>query len=217
MKRILALLLSLLLLVPVLTACGGGGLQDGYYTAQAAEFSHGWKEYITIMVKGGSIVSVEYNAENASGFIKSWDNAYMQTMLHSNGTYPNEYTRYYANQLLEGQGEGSIDALSGASSSHGSFQLLAKAVLEQARLGDSSIVFVDTDAHEPVSTPISSYDKSAGSLQRGSRRSFMGVCPPQGKRQFQAEARPSSGRISPPLRPGTCGTCAHRPRCPRGP
>ena len=147
MKRILALLLSLLLLVPALTACGGGGLQDGYYTAQAAEFSHGWKEYITIMVKGGSIVSVEYNAENASGFIKSWDNAYMQTMLHSNGTYPNEYTRYYASQLLEGQGEGSIDALSGASSSHGSFQLLAKAVLEQARLGDSSIVFVDTDAH----------------------------------------------------------------------
>ena len=147
MKRILALLLSLLLLVPALTACGGGGLQDGYYTAQAAEFSHGWKEYITIMVKGGSIVSVEYNAENASGFIKSWDNAYMQTMLHSNGTYPNEYTRYYANQLLEGQGEGIIDALSGASSSHGSFQLLAKAVLEQARLGDSSIVFVDTDAH----------------------------------------------------------------------
>ena len=147
MKRILALLLSLLLLVPALTACGGGGLQDGYYTAQAAEFSHGWKEYITIMVKGGSIVSVEYNAENASGFIKSWDNAYMQTMLHSNGTYPNEYTRYYANQLLEGQGEGSSDALSGASSSHGSFQLLAKAVLEQARLGDSSIVFVDTDAH----------------------------------------------------------------------
>ena len=61
-----------------------------------SEFSHGWKEYITILVKGGSIVSVEYNAENASGFIKSWDNAYMQNMLHSNGTYPNEYTRYYA-------------------------------------------------------------------------------------------------------------------------
>ena len=35
------------------------------------------------MVKGGSIVSVEYNAENPSGFIKSWDNAYMQNMLSS--------------------------------------------------------------------------------------------------------------------------------------
>ena len=108
-----------------------------------SEFSYGWKEYITILVKGGKIISVEYNAENASGFIKSWDNAYMQTMLHTNGTYPNEYTRNYANQLLAGQGKGEIDAISGASSSHGTFQLLAQAVLEQAQKGDSSIVFVE--------------------------------------------------------------------------
>ena len=104
MKRMLSIALILAGMM-LFTACGEQtGLQDGYYTAQAADFNFGWKEYITIMVKGGSIVSVEYNAENASGFIKSWDNAYMQTMLHSNGTYPNEYTRYYAGQLLEGQG-----------------------------------------------------------------------------------------------------------------
>ena len=144
MKRIVAILLSLLTAASLLTACGNQSeLQDGYYTAQMAEFSHGRKEYITILVKGGSIVSVEYNAENASGFIKSWDNAYMQNMLHSNGTYPNEYTRYYAGQLLEGQGEGGINAIAGASSSHGTFQMLVQAVLEQARKGDSSIVLVD--------------------------------------------------------------------------
>ncbi|MCI8767267.1 MAG: FMN-binding protein [Ruminococcus sp.] len=146
MKRIFVMLISLLLMMPLLTACGDQeGLQDGYYTAQASEFSHGWKEYITILVKGGSIVSVEYNAENASGFIKSWDNTYMQNMLQVSGTYPNEYTRYYANQLLEGQGEEGIDALSGATSSHGSFQILSQAVLEQARMGDSSIAIVDTE------------------------------------------------------------------------
>ncbi len=144
MKRILSIVLLLVFMLS-LTACGEQtGLQDGYYTAQASEFSHGWKEYITIMVKGGSIVSVEYNAENASGFIKSWDNTYMQTMLHANGTYPNEYTRYYAGQLLEGQGEGQIDALTGATSSYGSFQKLAVAVIEQAKQGDSRIVVVDT-------------------------------------------------------------------------
>ena len=143
MKRIL---LSILLFsLTMLTGCGDkAALQDGYYTAQAAEFSHGWKEYITIMVKGGEIVSVEYNAENASGFIKSWDNAYMQNMLHSNGTYPNEYTRYYAGEFLEKQGKEEIDALSGATSSYGSFQMLEAAVLEQARKGDSSIILVDT-------------------------------------------------------------------------
>lgn len=143
MKRILVLLFTLLMMVSLLTACGEQTqLQDGYYTAQMSEYSHGWREYITILVKGGSIVSVEYNAENASGFIKSWDNAYMQTMLHSNGTYPNEYTRYYANQLLTGQGEGGIDAISGATSSHGTFQMLARAVLEQSRKGDSGIIYV---------------------------------------------------------------------------
>ena len=144
MKRIFVILVSLLLTASLLTACGNQtGLQDGYYTAQVSEFSHGWKEYITILVKGGSIVSVEYNAENASGFIKSWDNAYMQTMRQSSGTYPNEYTRYYANQLLEGQGESGIDALAGATSSHGTFQVLAQAVGEQARKGDSGIALVD--------------------------------------------------------------------------
>lgn len=148
MKRALSLLMILALLAVSLTACGEEAedlhLKDGYYTAQAAQFSHGWKEYITIMVKGGSIVSVEYNAENPSGFIKSWDNAYMQNMLHVTGTYPNEYTRYYAGQLLERQAGTGIDALTGASSSYGSFQKLAAAVLEQARQGDSSIVIVDT-------------------------------------------------------------------------
>ncbi len=148
MKRILCLLM-LLLPMALFTACGDTTaeteLQDGYYTAQASAFSHGWKEYITILVKSGNIVSVEYNAENASGFIKSWDNAYMQNMLHSNGTYPNEYTRYYAAQMQEGQGEGTIDALTGATSSYNSFQKLSAAVLEQARKGDSSIVLVNTD------------------------------------------------------------------------
>lgn len=143
MKRVLSFILALLIAASLM-ACGEKtDLQDGYYTAQADEYNFGWKEYVTIMVKGGSIVSVEYNAENASGFIKSWDNAYMQTMLHVQGTYPNEYTRYYAGQLLEGQGEGGINAIAGASSSHGTFQMLVQAVLEQARKGDSSIVLVD--------------------------------------------------------------------------
>lgn len=143
MKRVFSVVLILACIV-MLTACGDQtGLQDGYYTAQAADFSYGWKEYITIMVKGGNIVSVEYNAENASGFVKSWDNTYMQAMLHATGTYPNEYTRFYASQLLDGQGDGEIDALTGATSSYGSFQKLAAAVIEQAKQGDSSIVIVD--------------------------------------------------------------------------
>ena len=43
----LRLSLISLTLLALLTACGSKteepALQDGYYTAQAAEFSHGWK------------------------------------------------------------------------------------------------------------------------------------------------------------------------------
>ena len=144
-KRKAAVLLFMVFTLLGITACSSQSeLKDGYYTAQAAQPSHGWQEFVTISVRRGKITSVEYNAKNDSGFIKSWDNAYMQTMLHANGTYPNEYTRYYASQFLEGQGKGNIDAITGASSSHGSFQILSQAVLEQAQKGDSSIVVVDT-------------------------------------------------------------------------
>ena len=40
MKRIFVMLISLLLMMPLLTACGDQeGLQDGYYTAQAGALS----------------------------------------------------------------------------------------------------------------------------------------------------------------------------------
>ena len=47
MKRILSLTLILLLVTMSLAGCGETTteLQDGYYTAQAAEFHFGWKEY----------------------------------------------------------------------------------------------------------------------------------------------------------------------------
>lgn len=114
------------------------GMKDGYYTAEMAEFHHGWKEYLCIQVKKGKIVSAEYNARNASGFIKAWDNSYMKNMMEQQNTYPNKYTREYVQQLMEGQGNTKVDAISGASSSGGNFKKLVQVVLRQAEKGDSN-------------------------------------------------------------------------------
>lgn len=145
MKRIRSIALFLLCAL-TLAACSNHTekMQDGYYTAQAEEYAHGWKEFVTVTVKGGKIISTEYNAVNESGFIKSWDNAYMMNMKAVTGTYPNEYTRNYAAQLLEKQSD-SVDAISGASTSAKSFDKLAAAVIEQAKKGDSRIVTVNTE------------------------------------------------------------------------
>lgn len=119
-------------------------MHKGFYTAEALDFDeNGWKEYVTIYVSNNAIVTVDYNAKNASGFIKSWDTEYMRQMDLAKGTYPNKYTREYAEALVNRQDPGRVDAISGASLSHDSFQLLAVAAVKQARLGNSDVVYVD--------------------------------------------------------------------------
>ncbi len=142
MKSKKLLVIFLVVLCAFCTACSDDTLKDGYYTAEMKEYNFGWKEYVTIIVKNGEIVSAEYNAKNISGFVKSWDNAYMKNMNSVSGTYPNEYTRLYAAQLKENKSGDSIDMISGATESGVNFRELSKAVIEQAQKGDSSIVFV---------------------------------------------------------------------------
>jgi major membrane immunogen (membrane-anchored lipoprotein) len=118
-------------------------LKDGYYTAEIQEFdSHGWKEFVTICVSGGKIITVEYNAKNAGGLIKSWDMDYMRVMNVLKGTYPNEYTRIYGAQLLSRQGIEGIDVLSGATYSYNLFCQLAEAALKKSQTGDASVAFI---------------------------------------------------------------------------
>lgn len=118
-------------------------IKDGYYTAEMGSASFGWKEYLCIQVKQGSIISAEFNAKNDSGFIKSWDNSYMKNMNATDGTYPNKYTREYVQQLVDGQTETKIDAITGATESGEHFKKLVAAVLEQAKKGDSKIKIVE--------------------------------------------------------------------------
>lgn len=123
-------------------------LQDGYYTAIMSDYNFGWKEFVTICVMDNKIVSVEYNAKNAAGFIKSWDSAYMRNMNPVSGTYPNRYTRTYAAQFLEKQNVQDIDLLTGATSSGKNFQKLAAAVLDHARTGNTQLAEVAAEPAE---------------------------------------------------------------------
>ena len=123
--------------------------KNGYYTAEAKDFDeHGWKEFVTIFVKDGVIISAEYNAKNTSGFIKSWDMEYMRVMSRSDGTYPNEYTRLYAANLINTQNPDDIDIITGATHSHGTFVQLARAAIERANIGTQTVALVDFEPTE---------------------------------------------------------------------
>ena len=143
MKRNRIKTICFIISIAILLLCGCGSktkMQDGFYTAEMSE-------YVCIMVKNDQIVYVEFNAKDPSGYIKAWDNAYMENMLTVSGTYPNEYTRYYAAKLLEQQDSAGIDALTGATSSGGNFFRLSAAVMQQAVLGDHDLVVVEAESH----------------------------------------------------------------------
>ncbi|MFG6384250.1 MAG: FMN-binding protein [Lachnospiraceae bacterium] len=136
-----------------ISACGNdknaqSQWKDGYYTAMMGDYNFGWKEYVTICVMDHKIVNVEYNAKNASGFIKSWDIAYMRNMNPVSGIYPNRYTRDYAKEFLEEQSAENIDLIAGATSSGYNFQKLAAAVLENASTGNTEIAIVPVEKKE---------------------------------------------------------------------
>lgn len=136
--------LALLFLAAVLSGCGASDkMKDGFYTAEMSDFSHGWKEYLCIMVKDNTIVYAEFNAKDASGYIKAWDNAYMESMNASQGTYPNEYTRSYVSELIDAQTSGSVDTITGATSSGNNFRKLSEAVISQAKNGEANTIVVE--------------------------------------------------------------------------
>ncbi len=138
------MLLSAVILSLCLAGCGSEkGMKNGYYTAEMKEYDYGWKEYVCIFVKNDKIVSIEFNAKNPSGFIKAWDNAYMENMKPVSGTYPNEYTRLYGSRLLESQDIEAVDAVTGATSSGEHFYKLVNAAMEQAREGNSEVAVVE--------------------------------------------------------------------------
>ena len=139
----------LLLMAGVLcfSGCGSKGtMKEGFYTAEMADYSHGWKEYLCIMVKDDNIVYAEFNAKNPSGYIKAWDNAYMENMAAVETTYPNDYTRKYVAQLIKVQGSDGLDTVSGATHSGNNFVKLAAAVIGQAEKGDPDIVTVQSES-----------------------------------------------------------------------
>ena len=143
-RRSAVVLLAGIIVAGMLTGCGSTKrYKDGFYTAEMSEFSHGWEEYLIIQMKDNKIVSAEFNARNESGFIKAWDNAYMKNMMPKSGTYPNEYTRMYVQQLIDGQADTKVDAITGATSSGKNFEKLVDAVLKQAAAGDSATAVVE--------------------------------------------------------------------------
>lgn len=119
-------------------------MRDGYYSAEASSYdSEDWKDFITIYVSGNSIVTVEFNARNRAGLIRSWDLDYQRRANVVPGMSPVRYLRAYADDLCSRQDPDRVSPLPQAERQHAAFQRLARAAVAQAKAGDKRVAFVD--------------------------------------------------------------------------
>jgi major membrane immunogen (membrane-anchored lipoprotein) len=146
-KKILSLILSIFCLSLIGCGVDEDSLKDGYYTAVQDGYEHGWQEYVTLEVKNGNILTVEFQAVTPSGFVKSWDLDYMRIMNMTDGTYPNEYVRILTQEFIKSQ-QADVDIVTGATNSSTRFRILAAAAIEQARKGDTSVKIVPDEESE---------------------------------------------------------------------
>jgi major membrane immunogen (membrane-anchored lipoprotein) len=139
------LLLILLSTVFLSTACQThqNRLVDGYYTVKSDAYdANGWQEFLVIGITNGLINSVDFDAENDSGFIRSWDVDYMRRTTSRTNTRPTKVVRNYEYFLINFQDPNRIQAQWGARRMHEVFSFLAKEAILKAEKGDTTVTSI---------------------------------------------------------------------------
>ncbi len=141
MKKVLMAAAAALLTVTLLAGCSGG-YKDGTYKAEAADFEHGWKDYVVVEVTEGKAAIKEFDSLNEAGDKKSQNAEYRDAMEPVSGTYPEKYIpEIIASFETKGSTE-KMDNITGATNSTNSFKALVNAALENAKKGDTATAVV---------------------------------------------------------------------------
>jgi len=112
--------------------------QDGTYRAEAAEFSHGWKNFMEVTIADDVQTSVNFDAfsEEDENLLKSQTTTEQYPMdPHPSVWIPQLEAQLMAVNILSYEG---IDGVSGATSASDDANALFDLILDAARTGDTS-------------------------------------------------------------------------------
>lgn len=110
------------------------GLKDGIYKGASPADDYGYRHEVTFGMKGGKMISIDYDEIHTNGHAKQHDEAYGKEMLQS-GTTPAIAYPQYENQMLQNQDLNQVDAVTGASYSQYRFKLaVLYAILNSCQL-----------------------------------------------------------------------------------
>jgi len=110
------------------------GLKDGTYKGASPADDYGYRHEVFFEMKGGKMISIDYDEIHTDGHAKQHNDEYCKAMLQS-GTTPAIAYPIYENQMLQKQDLNQIDAVSGASYSDYRFRLaILYAILNSGQL-----------------------------------------------------------------------------------
>ena len=139
-------LLLMIVLLSLLTACGGVRYQDGFYYAELPEFGDsGWKEIAEVTIEGGKIAKINWDAVYIDDSIpirkKQYSKSGLYGMLkggasgewYDQATVAQQFVMEYGIDALNLSADGYSDAVSGCTINMNSFDTLFRQCLEQAK------------------------------------------------------------------------------------
>ncbi|HIY57961.1 MAG TPA: FMN-binding protein [Candidatus Tetragenococcus pullicola] len=131
----------------------GADLQDGTYTLEEKNYSHGYRTVFSIVVKDGKVTESDFDNVNEAGDSKKDDADYNTSMKDQSGTNPETYIPELNDELVQAMGEeegtpGDVEVVSGATESSHTFVLYAQQLINAAEKGDTETITVDNFVSE---------------------------------------------------------------------
>jgi major membrane immunogen (membrane-anchored lipoprotein) len=126
-----------MVLLASLAGCGGAGYADGEYTGVSRPDDDGAYGEVTITIADGKITDCQFVTWQSDGTAKGEDYGKIGGEISNKDYYEKAQLavramEQYAAQLPEVQKVGKVDAVSGATISHGQFAEAAARALKQA-------------------------------------------------------------------------------------
>ncbi len=144
MKKILKLIAIGLILAGLSTFSLSSDLKDGIYRAEYKKFDkYGWRQFLDLEIKNGTIASANFDYINRDGNLKSQDLSYNKRMKDKSGTSPKEFTPLFEKELLDKQSIEKLDGVAGATHSFQDFRALAEIILKNAKQGKTEKIILD--------------------------------------------------------------------------
>ncbi len=114
-----------------------GGLKDGKYWVEDAEYKYGWKSFTAITVEKGEVVSAKHDKFNEEGKFASENDEYNTNMKAKSGSSPAEFSKELVEDYLAKKDIDKVDTVAGATSNSNIFKAQVKFLLKKAEKGQT--------------------------------------------------------------------------------